>query len=270
MRSLRRRMIAPAALFALLAVAPAAADAQLLGGLNQAPVAAIDGPAVAALNDQLSYSGAGSYDQNGAITAYKWTVGSGATIIGSSTSPTASIRFDAVGARTVTLTVTDNGLLSGLLLGTSKKSTSITKSVLVGNSAPVFVPSSAGDAPGERDYPNGSIDASGDGPVNAHTGVVRDAEGDPITVTIAVTAYNENNGWDVTHSHDLAHEYGANDPNGGSEPRQVGPLTQVGNASQRSYRVGHTPGIYQRVTTTLTATDSHGASTTATWIDRYL
>ncbi|MDY0747258.1 PKD domain-containing protein [Paucibacter sp. R3-3] len=77
-------------------------------GANQAPVAAISGPASGLVGANLSFSGAGSTDAEGAIASYAWTFGDGTSASGVSVTKS----YAAAGSYTVTLTVTDAAGLS--------------------------------------------------------------------------------------------------------------------------------------------------------------
>ena len=78
--------------------------------VNQPPVANFSAtPSPAPVGTPVSFSAAGSYDPDGSITAYAWDFGDGTTASGSSVSKT----YAAAGTYTVSLTVTDNGGLTG-------------------------------------------------------------------------------------------------------------------------------------------------------------
>ncbi len=71
--------------------------------LGTPPVPLIDGPEVGFVGEPLAFSGARSYDEDTAISAYRWSFGDG----GASISATATHAFTAPGDYTVTLAVSD-------------------------------------------------------------------------------------------------------------------------------------------------------------------
>lgn len=76
---------------------------------NLAPVSVISGSKTVVKGSQKTYSAAKSYDLNGTVASYKWTVSGFATIVGSSTEETVSVKFaDSLGSATLSLVVTDN------------------------------------------------------------------------------------------------------------------------------------------------------------------
>jgi PKD repeat protein len=76
---------------------------------NLPPTAVISGPASGLVGEMLSFSGSGSNDSDGNIVSYAWDFGDGMT--GSGITVTHS--YSVTGSYTVTLTVTDNGGLTG-------------------------------------------------------------------------------------------------------------------------------------------------------------
>jgi PKD repeat protein len=77
--------------------------------INLPPTVVISGPASGLVGEALSFSGSGSRDSDGSIISYAWDFGNGMT--GSGITVTHS--YSATGSYTVTLTVTDNGGLTG-------------------------------------------------------------------------------------------------------------------------------------------------------------
>jgi len=75
---------------------------------NLPPAAIISGPTSGLVGETLSFSGAGSADEDGRIMSYAWDLGDGTP--GSGITVTHS--YSAAGSYTVTLTVTDDGGLS--------------------------------------------------------------------------------------------------------------------------------------------------------------
>ncbi len=76
---------------------------------NVAPVAVISGTSKAVVSAEKTYSAASSYDPNGTIASYKWSVSGSASISGSSTDSTVKVKFASTeGSATITLVVTDN------------------------------------------------------------------------------------------------------------------------------------------------------------------
>jgi PKD repeat protein/uncharacterized protein YraI len=76
---------------------------------NLPPTATISGPASGLIGETLSFDGSGSSDSDGRIVSYAWDFGD--EITGSGITVTHS--YIATGSYTVTLTVTDNGGLTG-------------------------------------------------------------------------------------------------------------------------------------------------------------
>jgi PKD repeat protein len=76
---------------------------------NQAPTAVINGPAAGVAGKALSFSGGSSSDSDGNIVKYAWKFGDGTNGQGVEVNHT----YDAPGAYTVQLVVTDNGGLTG-------------------------------------------------------------------------------------------------------------------------------------------------------------
>lgn len=147
--SVRHLVGLAAALLVVTAVAvPTSAQADSLG-LNKAPTARITAPAGQVYaGDTLTYSGAASSDPDGQVAAYAWTASGVGSVQGTAGAQTASITFSRPGTATISLTVTDNGLLNGALnplldplVGrqfAEKGSTSITVNVVARpNRAPV-------------------------------------------------------------------------------------------------------------------------------------
>ncbi len=79
------------------------------GGGNISPLAEANGPYSGTSSSTITFSSAGSVDQDGSITSYFWDFGDGST--SSSANPTYSYLAD--GNYNVTLTVTDNNGASG-------------------------------------------------------------------------------------------------------------------------------------------------------------
>jgi len=76
---------------------------------NTAPTAQANGPYSIEVNSSLTFSSTGSNDTDGSITSYLWDFGDNNT----STSANPSHSYAAAGQYTATLTVTDNGNLTG-------------------------------------------------------------------------------------------------------------------------------------------------------------
>lgn len=94
---------------------------------NIAPVAVISGTSKAAINSEKTYSATSSYDPNGTVASYKWSVSGNATISGSSTEESVKVKFgSSTGDVTVSLVVTDNE---------GKSSDSVSKKVTVSDSS---------------------------------------------------------------------------------------------------------------------------------------
>ncbi|MCK6629742.1 MAG: PKD domain-containing protein [Anaerolineae bacterium] len=90
--------------------AQAAATAVVqISAANQAPVAVISGPTGGLVGQTLDFSGAASRDTDGSLTAYDWNFGDGATASGVNVSHS----YGQAGTYEVSLTVTDNGGLTG-------------------------------------------------------------------------------------------------------------------------------------------------------------
>ena len=93
---------------------------------NVAPVAVISGTSRTVINSEKTYSAASSYDPNGTIASYKWSV-TGATISGSSTDSTVKVVFgSSEGSATISLVVTDNE---------EKDSATVSKTVTISSKA---------------------------------------------------------------------------------------------------------------------------------------
>jgi PKD repeat protein len=78
--------------------------------INLPPRAVISGPASGLVGETLSFSGSGSSDSDGSIVSYAWDFGDGITGSGGIT---VTHSYSTTGSYTVTLTVTDNGGLTG-------------------------------------------------------------------------------------------------------------------------------------------------------------
>jgi PKD repeat protein len=76
---------------------------------NLPPAAFISSPASGLVGETLSFSGGGSSDSDGSIVSYAWDFGDWTTASGI----TVTHSYSATGSYTVTLTVTDNGELTG-------------------------------------------------------------------------------------------------------------------------------------------------------------
>jgi PKD repeat protein len=76
---------------------------------NLPPTAVINGPMSGLIEETLSFSGSDSSDSDGSIVSYLWDFGDGMTGKG----VTVTHGYSATGSYTVTLTVTDNGRLTG-------------------------------------------------------------------------------------------------------------------------------------------------------------
>jgi PKD repeat protein len=100
------------------------------GGGNQAPVARPGGPYAGSVGNAISFSGSTSSDPDGSIATYQWNFGDGATATGMVPTHT----YAAANNYTVTLTVTDNGGLTG----TATTNATVTTGD-GGNQAPVAV-----------------------------------------------------------------------------------------------------------------------------------
>jgi PKD repeat protein len=77
--------------------------------INLPPTAVINGPVSGLVGETLSFSGSDSSDSDGSIVSYAWDFGDGMTGKG----VTVTHSYSATGSYTVTLTVTDNGGLTG-------------------------------------------------------------------------------------------------------------------------------------------------------------
>lgn len=76
---------------------------------NRPPVAVITGSSLVDLGAEKTYNAKSSYDPNGLIAGYSWSVTGGASIIGSTDTDTVTVKFPAVDSVcTLTLTVTDD------------------------------------------------------------------------------------------------------------------------------------------------------------------
>jgi len=140
-----RRLILVVAAFAsalALVAMPTAANADAPLGLNKAPTARITGSAAGLyVGDTATFSGETSSDPGGKIVAYSWTVSANGEIVGSSTAKTVGVKLAKTGTVTVTLVVTDNGALNGLLGSTmvQQGTASVSfKATARPNGAPVF------------------------------------------------------------------------------------------------------------------------------------
>ena len=71
---------------------------------NEPPVAQISGPTNGMVDEDLAFSGGGSYDPDGKIVAYKWEFGDGTMVTGRFVRH----RYEGPGTYQVKLTVTDN------------------------------------------------------------------------------------------------------------------------------------------------------------------
>jgi PKD repeat protein/uncharacterized protein YraI len=80
-----------------------------VNGVNQAPVAVISGPTTGQVGVNLTFSGGSSRDNDGSIIGYAWNFGDGVTASGVN----ASHSYAQAGSYEVSLTVTDNGGLTG-------------------------------------------------------------------------------------------------------------------------------------------------------------
>ena len=72
------------------------------------PVAVISADSPVCTNTSVSFSGSGSYDPLGWITAFSWTWPSGTTVLSGSPPATPKVQFTSAGTKTIYLTVTDN------------------------------------------------------------------------------------------------------------------------------------------------------------------
>src|SRR5436309_4815619 len=81
-----------------------ASDTAMVQVANRPPVANAGPDQTAAVGSPVTFNGAGSSDPDGAITAYAWTFGDGASASGASVTHS----YAAGGTYTATLTVTDN------------------------------------------------------------------------------------------------------------------------------------------------------------------
>jgi hypothetical protein len=75
---------------------------------NQAPSAAITGPATATVGQQVTFSAAGSSDPDGTIASYQWDLDGDGIRETATTVPSASTTYQSTGARTVSVRVADN------------------------------------------------------------------------------------------------------------------------------------------------------------------
>ena len=118
-RTPRSLMAAAAAVVVAVALvaapSPAGAATSLEIG-NTAPTAKITYPSGQVYaGDTVTFSGTESSDRGGKIEAYAWSVSGPGAVKGSASGQTAAVTFSQPGTVKVTLTVTDNGLLNGLL-----------------------------------------------------------------------------------------------------------------------------------------------------------
>ena len=129
---------------AALLVAPSPAGAASYG-LNAPPTAKITGPAGQVyVGDTVTFSGAESSDPDGQVAGYAWSA-TDAALTSSNAAKTATFSFPKAGTARITLTVTDNGVLNGLLnpiigpqlteSGTTTKNVNV---IVRPNRAPVF------------------------------------------------------------------------------------------------------------------------------------
>lgn len=80
-----------------------------LNATNQAPIAVITAPANGKVGESLAFSGSNSRDNDGSIVGYAWNFSDGATANGVNVNHS----YNQAGVYEVTLTVTDNGGLTG-------------------------------------------------------------------------------------------------------------------------------------------------------------
>ena len=81
--------------------------------LNQQPVAVLGGDSTATVGVAASFSGAGSYDNDGSIVNYTFNFGDGSGDVDNGTSPDITHVFGSANTYTVVLTVTDDQGASG-------------------------------------------------------------------------------------------------------------------------------------------------------------
>ena len=77
---------------------------------NRKPVAVINGFSTVGLGKTVKFNGSASYDPNGTIVSYAWSVSGGAAIVGSSTESTVQVQFPSYATENcvVSLSVTDD------------------------------------------------------------------------------------------------------------------------------------------------------------------
>ncbi|MDH3974847.1 MAG: PKD domain-containing protein [Deltaproteobacteria bacterium] len=86
-----------------------------INAANQAPTANPNGPYSGTVNVAVTFDGTGSTDPDGIVSSYAWDFGDGSTGMG----PTPSHSYQAEGTYNVTLTVTDDGGLTGSAVTTA-------------------------------------------------------------------------------------------------------------------------------------------------------
>ncbi|MCW2787649.1 MAG: hypothetical protein JWP74_4166 [Marmoricola sp.] len=141
-RRLMYALVAMTAMFAAVGLTPNATAAGTQVVLNKPPTARITGQTSGIfVGDTITYSGTGSSDPGGKIAGYAWSATAKGAVVGSATASTAAVTFTAAGTTTISLTVTDNGLLNGLFgpVMVQKATTTLDVTVKVRpNGPPVF------------------------------------------------------------------------------------------------------------------------------------